>query len=177
MNTMLCHFALCGSILLADHLPAQDAAAKVERATIGNVAVENWLHGLVGRWKWTDGSQSGDLELRLVAGGLAVAGRGSGFAAGGESHWVILWDAANRQLVTTVISSSGEYHHAAQDVSGKELRGKFTGTSESADGLRFVRGECIWKLPSRGAFSISWKPWFIADQGQIDRRFEFQRSE
>src|SRR5262245_39894182 len=177
MNAVLAHAAYSALLLLADGLPAHEIPAAAQRVAIGNAAVENWLQALEGRRRWGDGGGNGELELRPVARGLALAGRGTEFAAGSESSWLILWDAANRQLVTTVISSSGEYHLATQAVSASELCGKFTGTSDSADGLRSVRGECTWKRTSSHGFSMVWKSWFIADQGQTDRQINFQRNE
>jgi hypothetical protein len=172
---MLCYVAFCSVLLLADHLPAPEAPPPERRVPIGNAAVERWLATLEGHWHWSDGARHGDVVLRPVAGGLALAGSGSGFGSGGESSWLILWDAAPRELVVVVISSSGEHCRLRHAVSGTQLKGDFLGTSESADGHRKVRGECVWQLASRDAFSIAWKPWYIADMGQFDRRFDFQR--
>lgn len=175
MHNLLCQLALAGSLLAADHLLAQEAAAPGRRVAIGTSAVESWLSALEGHWKWQDDNRHGEVEFRIAAGGLALVGRGKGFASGDDSNWLIYWDASLRELVITVISSSGEVHLARLEVSDAELKGKFTGTSDSADGHRAVRGECVWQREPTGAFSIVWKPWLIANRGQIDRVFQFRR--
>lgn len=161
--------------LPASRLATEQLPVAVQRVAIGNAAVERWLLALAGRWQWSDGSQRGELELRPVAGGLALAGQGTGFTTGADSSWLIYWDASRRELAISVISSSGEVHYAHLAVSQGELKGKFSGTSDTYDGHRAVRGECRWQRDSTSSISVARRPWFIADQAQVDRTFEFRR--